>query len=333
MRVFVAGASGVLGRALLPVLTAAGHEVIGLVRSDSGGATVRALGARMERADALDRSAVHRSVRTTRPDAVVDLLTAIPAEIDPKRMARDFALTNRLRTEGTGILLDAAEKSGVERVITEGLAYAYDPDEPGLADEDSAFWPRPPAQFAPNVAALLELEQRTRKANGLVVRLGHLYGPGSIYAADGSFTRQVRRGAMPLVGGGTSVFSFIHAHDAATAITAALQSDVRGALNIVDDDPAPMSEWLPVLAHLVGARPPRHVPTALARIVSGSWGATYMTRLRGASNARAKNRLGWQPSYPSWRAGFAAELATSSQTENHHTAAYARPDGDGGKRR
>jgi nucleoside-diphosphate-sugar epimerase len=326
MRVFVAGASGVLGRALLPALTAAGHEVIGLVRSGAAGRTVAALGVRVEQADAMDRSAVRRSMRRTRPDAVVDLLTAIPAEIYPKRMARDFAQTNRLRTEGTGILLDAAEETGAQRIITEGLAYVYDPDGPGLADEDSAFWPRPPAQFAPNVAALIELEQRTRQANGLVVRLGHLYGPGSIYATDGSFTSQVRSGKLALVGGGTSVFSFIHAHDAATAITAALQRDIGGALNIVDDDPAPMSEWLPLLADLVGARPPRNVPKALARIVSGSWGVTYMTRLRGASNDRARRRLGWEPSYSSWRAGFAAELATAADAGSGRTAPSGQPD-------
>ena len=319
MRVFVAGASGVLGRALLPELTAAGHDVTGLVRSSEGAATVRALGGQVEQADALDRSAVTRAMHRSAPDAVVHLLTAIPAQIDPKHMERDFASTNRLRTDGTRILLDAAAEVGVRRVVSQGMAWVYDPDGIGLADEDRPFWHRLPAQFAANVVALQDLEERTRRANGLVLRIGHLYGRGSIYAADGSFTHQVRRGEIPLVGGGTSVFSFTHAHDAATAITAALPSSIRGALNIVDDDPAPMSEWLPVLADLVGARPPRKVPRLMARMAAGSWGVTYMTRLRGATNARARADLGWRPAYASWRDGFAAELASATGGELKHS--------------
>ncbi len=313
MRVFVAGASGVIGRALLPVLHSEGHDVVGMVRSAPGAAAVRGLGADAEQVDALDGPALEQAVCRAEPDAVVHLLTAIPAEISPRHMARDFAETNRLRTDGTRLLLDAAERAGVRRVITQGLAWAYDPDEgAGLADEDTPFWRRPPAQFAANVDALRELEERTHAVGGLVLRFGHLYGSGSIYAADGSFTRQVRAGKMALVGGGTSVFSFTHAHDAATAIAAALPAKARGALNIVDDEPAPMREWLPVLAALADARAPRSVPSFLARMVAGSWGVAYMTRLRGASNARADVELDWHPTYASWREGFAAELAAPS---------------------
>ena len=323
MRVFVAGASGVIGRALLPVLRSEGHDVVGMVRSTTGAAVVGGLGARVEQVDALDGPAVEQAVRRAEPDAVVHLLTAIPAEINPRRMAHDFAATNRLRSEGTRLLLGAADRAGVRRVITQGLASAYDPDQgPGLADEDTPFWRRPPAQFSANVDALRELEERTRAAGGLVLRIGHLYGSGSIYAADGSFARQVRAGKMALVGGGTSVFSFTHANDAATAIATALPADARGALNIVDDDPVPMSEWLPVFAGLAGARAPRSVPSFVARLLAGSWGVAYMTRLRGASNARAKTALGWQPTYASWRDGFAAELA----------APFAVADRPGGNR-
>lgn len=308
MRVFVAGATGVLGRALVPLLRSVGHEVIALARSSDAAAAVKRAGVEVASADALDRDAMSTAVRQAAPDAVVHLLTAIPAVINPKRMARDFQLTNWLRTEGTRNLLDAAQEVGVRRVITQGLAYAYDPDGEGLAAEDTAFWCRPPAQFAANLAALQELERRTRDADGLVLRFGHLYGPGSIYAVDGSFTDQVRVGKVPLVGGGTAVFSFTHSHDAATAIAAALDKDITGALNIVDDDPAPMGEWLPFLADLLGQRPPRKVPAALARIAAGRWGVAFMTRLRGADNARAKLRLDWRPRYPSWRVGFPAEL-------------------------
>ena len=196
-------------------------------------------------ADALDRPALDRAVRQAAPEAIVNLLTAIPAELNPKRLAQDFALTNRLRTEGTRNLLAAAQAVGATRLITEGIAYAYEPAGAGLATEDAPFWQQPPAQFAPVLAALRELEARTAAAGGLVLRFGHLYGPGSIYAADGSFIRQVRAGKVPLVGGGTATFSFTHAQDAATAIVAALDKGRAGALNIVDDEPAPMHRLAP----------------------------------------------------------------------------------------
>jgi len=302
MRVLAAGATGVLGTALVPMLTAAGHEVIALSRSG------RHTGAASVRADALDRGAVTDAVRQAAPDAIGHLLTAIPREIDARHMARDFALTNRLRTEGTANLLDAAAQVGVRRVLTQGLAFAYDPSGTGLADEDTPFWPRPPKQVAAVLAAVRELEQRTHDSGGLVLRFGHLYGPGSAFAADGSFTGDLRQGSLPVVGRGSAVFSFIHAHDAATAMVAALEQEVSGALNIVDDDPAPVREWVPEVAELLGAPKPRHIPKTLARMAVGSWGAAFMTSLRGADNARAKQRLGWEPQYASWRTGFAAEL-------------------------
>ncbi|MGI3782916.1 MAG: NAD-dependent epimerase/dehydratase family protein, partial [Janthinobacterium lividum] len=220
----------------------------------------------------------------------------------------DFAATNRLRTEGTRNLLDAAREAGARRVISQGLAYAYDPTSRTTADEDQPLWRRAPRQFGPVLTALIELEQITADVGGLVLRFGHLYGPGSAFAADGSVTRAVAAAKMPVVGDGGAVFSFTHVHDAATAVVAALDKDCHGALNVVDDDPAPVRVWLPELARLVGAPDPKRVPAALARLAVGGWGVAFMTRLRGADNARARLRLDWRPRYASWRDGFAAEL-------------------------
>ena len=248
MKVLVAGATGVLGSPLIPLLTSSGHEVTALARSGSRAAQMERLGVGIATADLLDRPAVIRAVGEARPDAIVHLATAIPAAINPRHIAREFEITNRLRTEGTRNLVDAALRTGARRFIAEGLAYAYDPAGPGLATEGTPLWPSPPRQYVPVVSALRELESLTAQAGGVVLRFGHLYGPGSIYAPGGSFTRQVQAGKVPLVGGGTSVFSFTHAYDAATAVLAALDSDATGEINIVDDDPAPMSEWLPAFA-------------------------------------------------------------------------------------
>jgi nucleoside-diphosphate-sugar epimerase len=300
----------VIGSQLVPLLAAVGHEVVGLARSrDNGGAMAR-VGAQVVTADALDRQAVTRAVRDAAPDAVVNMLTAIPAQLNPRRLARDFALTNRLRTEGTRNLLDAARAAGADRIVSQGLAYAYQP-APGLADEDAPLWTtRTPAQFRSVLAALVELERLTYEAGGLVLRLGHLYGPGSMYAPDGSFIRQVRAGKVPLVGGGHAVFSFTHAHDAATALIAALdRPEVTGVLNVVDDAPTPLHEWLPTLARILNAPAPKRAPAALARLAVGGWGVAFMNELRGADNSRARMQLNWRPRYRSWADGFAAELA------------------------
>ena len=263
----------------------------------------------MEFVDALDAAALRRAVREAEPGAVVHLLTAIPGDFDPRRMAAAFELTNRLRTEGTRNLLDAAEEVGVRKVVTQGVAFVYDPEQPGLADEDAPWWRHPPRQFPPVLAALQELERLTAGAGGLVLRYGHLYGPGTAYAADGAFVRRARKGMLPVVGKGTGVFSFTHTHDAATAVVAALDKDVAGALNVVDDDPAAASVWVPELARAIGAPAPRRVPTWLARLAVGPFGVALMTRLRGADNTRARLSLDWRPSHASWRQGFASELA------------------------
>ncbi|WP_372404235.1 NAD-dependent epimerase/dehydratase family protein [Streptomyces luteireticuli] len=306
MRVLVAGATGVIGRQLVPLLTATGYEVTALSRS---GRPVGGPGVRAVAADALDRAALTAAVREARPDAVVHLLTAIPAEIDPRRMTRDMALTSRLRTEGTRNLIDAARAAGAGRVITQGVAFGYDPDAGhGPADEDQPLWDNPPAQMRAPATAVKELERLTAEADGLVLRFGHLYGPGTVYAADGSTVRQIRNRRMPVVGRGTATFSFTHTHDAATAVVAALGRPVNGVLNIVDDEPAQVGAWLPELAAILGAPAPRKIPTLLAGLVAGPVGVAFMTRLRGADNARARLALNWRPRHTTWRDGFVAEL-------------------------
>ncbi|GAA1930292.1 NAD(P)-dependent oxidoreductase [Streptomyces sodiiphilus] len=312
MKVFVAGATGVIGRQLLPVLSAAGHEVTGMTRSARRAADTERNGhARMVVADALDPAAVAAAVSRAAPDAVVNMLTAIPPKVSPRRVDRDFAATNRLRTEGTANLLAAAQEAGARRIIAQSIAFAYEPGR-SPADEDTPLWPDPPRRMAPVLGALRDLERQTTEAGGLVLRFGHLYGPGSVLAPDGSLTEQVRKGGLPLAGGGTAVFSFLHARDAATAVVAALDKDVTGVLNVADDDPAPMHVWLPHLARLLDVRPPRRVPAALVRPLAGAWGVAFMTRLRGADNSRARLSLDWRPHYTSWRQGFAEEPAAGA---------------------
>ena len=301
MRVLLAGATGVIGRQAIPVLARAGHEVIGLA-----GSAMRPPDTDVVIADALDTTAVAVAVRSVAPDVIVHMLTAIPDPLDPRHVARDMALTNRLRTEGTANLLAAANGA---RVIAQGVAYAYDPSGTSVKDEHAPLWRNPPTQFAPVVAAAADQERQVTSAGGLVLRLGHLYGPGTSYAPDGGLGRQLRAGKLPLVGNGGSRFSFIHAQDIPTAIVAAIgHPTVRGVLNIVDDQPTLVRDWLPEMAAMVGAPAPRHVPTWLARFFVGGWGVAYMTQLAGASNLRARLELDWKPTYSSWRDGLAADL-------------------------
>jgi len=306
MRVLLAGATGVIGRQAIPILTAAGHQVTGLAR-----APARLPDAEVVAADALDATAVAGAVRWAAPDVIVHMLTAIPDPVDPRHLARDMALTNRLRTQGTANLLAAA---GGARVIAQGVAYAYDPAGSPVKDEDAPLWHHPPSQFAPVVAAADEQERRVTAAGGLVLRLGHLYGPGSSYAPDGGLARRLRGGRLPLIGDGASMFSFIHAHDAATAILAAVDHPAAsGVLNVVDDQPTLVHDWLPEMAAMLGGPAPRHVPAWLAWLFVGGWGVAYMTGLAGASNAHACQQLDWKPTYSGWRDGLAADLGSPAR--------------------
>ncbi|NUT44552.1 MAG: NAD(P)-dependent oxidoreductase [Thermoactinospora sp.] len=283
MRVLVAGATGVIGRQLVPLLNAVGHEVVPISRSTG--------------VDLLDRDGLARAVRQADPDVMIHLATAIPQALNPRRFASDFAMTNRLRTEGMRNLIDAGP--GV-RLIAQGVAFAYEPGR-GLADEDAPLLADPPKSFRQTLGALVELERRTAEVGGLVLRFGHLTGPGTSYDKNGYVTKAVQSGKMPIVGDGGSVFSFTHTHDAATSIVAALDRDVSGVLNVVDDHPLAVREWLPALAARLGARPPMRVPAALARLAVGAFGVHYMTRLRGADNTRARLHLNWRPSYDATR--------------------------------
>lgn len=309
MRVLVAGATGAIGQELVPALLAAGHDVVALARSDARAKPLLGGGALFMVADALNRESLHSAVRRAQPDAVVNMLTAIPQNLDPRRLAREFAVTNQLRTEGTRNLLDAAEAVGARRFVAQSVAYLYQPGaKKPLADEETPVWSRPPRQFAPVLRAVLEGERLAREAGGTVLRLGHLYGPRTGFAADGAVVRRVRAGRLPVVGGGRAVFSFTHVADAASAVVAVLgRPAAEPVFNIVDDEPVPVHVWLPELARMLGAKPPAHVPSLPARAAVGSWGVAYLTRLRGASNERARRELDWSPRYPSWRDGLRLE--------------------------
>jgi nucleoside-diphosphate-sugar epimerase len=309
MRVFVAGATGVIGRQLVPMLLAAGHEVTGMTRSGERARGLVAAGAQAAVADALDADAVRAAVAAARPHAVIHQLTSLPQRIDPRRMRRDFEANDRLRSEGTRILVDAAGAAGASRVIAQSIAFAYTPGPPGTVhDEEDPLFLDAPRPFRRTAGALAVLESAVTGAGGVVLRYGYFYGPGSAISSGGSMGADVSRRRLPIVGGGTGVWSFIHVHDAATATVAALGCEGPRVFNIVDDDPAPVSEWLPALARALGAGRPRRVAAWLARPLAGSFGVQTMLRQQGASNARARRELDWAPRFASWREGFASAL-------------------------
>lgn len=305
MRVFLAGATGVIGRQLVPLLIAEGHQVTGMTRSPEKTQALAASGAEPMLADALDAEAVRGAVSDARPDVVIHQLTAIPPRLDPRKIERDFELTDRLRTEGTRYLVEAAQAAGVRRIIAQSVAFAYALGPPGTVHgETDPLNIDPPAQFSRSAQALAELERTVLGADGQVLRYGYFYGPGSSIARDGSIGREVARRRLPVVGGGAGVWSFIHVADAARATVTALASERPGAYNIVDDEPALVSEWIPALASALGAPRPRRVPALIARPMAGSYAIMTMTRAQGASNELARRELGWAPAYPSWRTGF-----------------------------
>jgi nucleoside-diphosphate-sugar epimerase len=309
MRVFVAGATGVLGRPIVRALVAAGHDVTGTSRTASRAATVDQDGGHGVVCDALDRDAVLRVVSAAAPEVVIHELTALPDAF--AKLRKGSELTNRLRREGTRHLVDAAVPSGARRVIAESIAFLYEPTGPAVVDEDAPTWRDAGEPFGSMLGALAELEQTvlaTSGIEGVVLRYGALYGPGTWYSRDGDMTKQVRRRMMPVVGSGAGVTSFVHVDDAASATVCALDHGAPGIYNIADDEPVTYREQLPEYARIVGAKPPRHLPRWVLRIVGGSVAATSVTEQRGASNAKAKRELGWTPTYASWREGFAAEF-------------------------
>jgi nucleoside-diphosphate-sugar epimerase len=313
MKIFVAGATGALGRPLIKQLVEHGHEVTGMTRSESKQDLLRELGARPVVADALDPDGVARAVAEAEPDVIVHQLTAIGA-FNPRRMERDFAPTNRLRTEGTDHLLAAGRAVGVKRFVAQSFApWVYVRTGGMVKSEDDPLDNSPPAQVRTTLDAIKYLERAVTSADwteGIALRYGGFYGPGTSIGLNplGEQIEMIRARKFPIAGKGTGIWSFIHIEDAASATVAAVEHGRRGVYNVVDDDPAPMSEWLPELAKAVGAKPPRRVPLWLARIAGGEVAAVMMKDLRGSSNTKAKRELDWQPRYPSWREGFARGL-------------------------
>ena len=309
MRVFVAGATGAIGKQLVPNLIAAGHEVHGMTRSESKQAMLQELGAVPVVADALDPDQVAEAVGRARPDVIVHQLTAIGELLDMRHFDRAFALTNRLRTEGTDHLLSAGQAVGVRRFVAQSYFGAYARTGGPVKSEEDPFDPSPAREMRETLAAIRHLETAVLDADwteGIVLRYGGFYGPGTSLARGAQQVELVRRRKFPVVGDGGGVWSFIHVGDAAEATAAAVERGSRGVYNIVDDDPAPVAEWLPALAQELGAKKPMRVPRFIGRLFAGEAGVVMMTELRGASNAKAKRELGWSPAHPSWRQGFAA---------------------------
>jgi nucleoside-diphosphate-sugar epimerase len=296
MRVFVAGATGAIGRPLVRQLAEAGHQVFGTTRSRERAELIRADGGEPVVLDALDRDAVLAKVADAQPDVVIHQLTDIPDDINPRRMAEEFAMTDRLRTEGTHNLCDAARAAGVRRVIAQSIAFAYRMDgrpDHVKTESDPLMGDAAPQSVRGIVAAVAQMERTVLDAGGVVLRYGYFYGPGTSYAAsDGATAERVRKRGFPIVG------------DGAAATVAALDRGEPGVYNIVDDEPAPLRDWMPVYAEAIGAKPPRRVPKLAARIAAGKMAADGATKMRGVSNAKAKRELGWAPRYASWRQGF-----------------------------
>jgi nucleoside-diphosphate-sugar epimerase len=308
MRVFVAGASGAIGTRLVAQLVDRGHEVIGTSRSAEKAEHLRALGAEPVALDLLDRAAVRSAVLEAGPDAIVHQATALADLNFSRNFDRTFAATNRLRTEGTDALLAAAREAGVDRFVAQSFASFRTAREGAwVKTEDDALDPAPPAKARESFAAMQYLEEAVTNAGGIALRYGVFYG-----AANDGLIEPVRKRQYPIIGEGSGVASWIHLDDAAAATVLALEHDGPGVFNVVDDDPAPVREWLPVLADALGAAPPRRFPRWLARLVAGDVAVVMGTEARGASNAKAKRELGWEPRYRSWREGFAAAYASIS---------------------
>ena len=317
MKVFVAGATGAIGRALIPQLVARGHEVVGMTRTASKQDGLRALGARPVVADALDPDAVAQAVASAEPEVIVHQLTALSGKMsirdarhpDRSSMAK---MTNRLRTEATDHLLAAGRAVGARRFVAQSITgFRFARTGGPVQTEDDPFDPNPPATLRMGQAAIRHLEEAVTGAadlEGVVLRYGPFYGPGTALGPGGSIFEDVRRRRVPVVGHGGGVWSFVHIDDVASATAAALERGAPGIYNVVDDEPATVAEWLPALAEAIGAPAPRHVPAFAARLVAGAHGVAMMTEIRGAKNAKARRELGWQPYHPSWREGFRTAL-------------------------
>jgi nucleoside-diphosphate-sugar epimerase len=308
MRVFLVGASGAIGTRLVPQLIEHGHEVVGTVRSPRNAERVRTLGAEPVVLDLLDRRAVRKAVLEAQPEAIVHEATALADATWGRNFDKVFAGTNALRTKGTDALLAAAREAGVRRFVAQSFAsYRYVREGGPVKTEDDPLDPTPPANARQSWAAMADLDRKVTEAGGIILRYGVFYG-----AANDGLIEPVRKRQYPLVGDGGGITSWIHLEDAAAATVLALERDGPAIYNVVDDEPAPVREWLPVFVQALGAKPPRHVPTWLARLFAGEAAVVMSTEARGASNAKAKRELGWTLRYPSWRQGFPKVYARSA---------------------
>jgi nucleoside-diphosphate-sugar epimerase len=319
VKVFVAGATGALGRQLVPQLVARGHEVVGMTRTASKQDGLRALGARPVVADALDPDAVAQAVASAEPAVIVHQLTALSGRMSAREVRhpeRSFAatMTNRLRIEGTDHLLAAGRAVGARRFVAQSFgAFRFARTGGQVLTEVDPLDHDPPASMRAGLAAILHLEEAVSTiewGEGLVLRYGAFYGPGTgiSLAPDAVMAAPIRKRRFPLVGDGGGVWSFVQIEDAAAATAVAVERGRPGVYNVVDDEPAPVREWLPVLAGALGAKPPRRIPRWLARLAAGEMATVMMTEVPGASNEKAKRELGWKPRYASWRQGFAQGL-------------------------
>ena len=326
MRIFVAGASGALGSRLVPQLIDAGHDVIGTHNSPSSAELLRTLGAKPVMLDLLDAGAVRRAVLENEPEAIVHQATALANMKWSRNFDKVFARTNELRTKGTDTLVAAAREAGVRRFVAQSFASYRNAREGGpVKTEDDPLDPSPPANAQQSFAAMAYLEQVVTEFGGIVLRYGLFYG-----AANDGLIEPVRKRQYPIIGDGGGISSWIHLEDAAAATVLALEKDGPAIYNVVDDEPAPVREWLPVLAQALGAKPPRRFPTWLARLVAGEAAVVMGTDARGASNAKAKRELGWTPRYPSWRTGFPAAYSAinlADRPKPHPSAQTSRSPG------
>jgi 2-alkyl-3-oxoalkanoate reductase len=310
VRIFVAGATGVIGRRLVPMLVERGHEVTAMTRSPAKADQIRAMGAAPAIRDVFDADGLRAELASAAPEVVVHQLTDLPQDVDPRKAEEQLEGNDRIREEGTRNLVDAAVAAGARRIVAQSIAFVYAPGG-GVKKEDDPLFDDAPFPWSRGVRAVRTLEDAVTKTDGLegvVLRYGFFYGPGSSYAPGGYWAREVERRRFPIVGSGSGVFSFIHVDDAAAAAVAGAEGGRPGIYNVVDDEPAPLREWLPVYADALGAKRPFRIPKLLARLMAGSYTANMATGLRGASNARAKEGLGWQPRYGSWRQGFREAL-------------------------
>jgi nucleoside-diphosphate-sugar epimerase len=307
-KIFVAGATGAIGRHLVPMLLANGHEVVATTTSPEKAGPLRAIGAEPAVVDLLDRDAVVRAIVRSEPHTVVHQATALSGAFDMKHFSRTFEQTNRLRTRGTDHLLEGARAARARRFVAQGFAgWSYGSGGGSLKTEDDPLDPTVPAEMRSTVDAMLYLENVVLGADdleGIVLRYGGFYGPETSLGAGGDIVEAVRKRQVPIVGDGAGVWSFIHVEDAASATVAAIEGGAGGVYNVVDDEPSPVTVWLPELAALLGAKPPRKVPAWVAKLLIGETGVWLMTRIDGASNAKARATLGWTLRYPTWRVGF-----------------------------